>query len=428
MITRTVFVISLLLLILGYFAVELFVIRSELAMFRSHPLQMRDFANYWIAAKAYFDNDVSAIFEQKRFIALLRAEFGPDYPWHNWSYPPHYLLFCLPLAAFGYFTALYGFLAITLVFFYLATRRYLGELFAGEEDAIWNHWLFGLLLVPIVVTDIRFAQNGFLTSGLFLLALAYWRRRPVLAGIFLGLLTIKPQLGLLVPLLLLFDRNWPAIASAIATTLAMIVASGLAFGFQSWIDYVSVTVPYQSRVLTEFGDGDLYLAMMMSAYSSVRTLGFSGNAPLVVHWIFAVPAVVLLLLCVKARPGHDVRFAALIIATFIASPYVFNYDAGILCVACAALAMRYRAQWLADGPAQMQPTPRGLLELRYRLLCLVCTLPILSHLLAALVAPVAPAILLVVLASLTPQVERLWRGMFSHSVHASAWSTVGGRR
>lgn len=48
-------------------------------------------------------------------------------------------------------------------------------------------------------------QNGFLSAGLFGGALVLLERRPVLAGALFGLLTYKPHLGLLVPIVLIAD-------------------------------------------------------------------------------------------------------------------------------------------------------------------------------------------------------------------------------
>ena len=58
--------------------------------------------------------------------------------------------------------------------------------------------------------DLEFTagQNGFLTAALIGGALGLLERRPALAGICLGLLTYKPQFGLLFPFVLIADRRW----------------------------------------------------------------------------------------------------------------------------------------------------------------------------------------------------------------------------
>ena len=46
----------------------------------------------------------------------------------------------------------------------------------------------------------------------------------LLAGLAFALLTIKPQLGILVPLLLLFERNWRAIGWSAVFTVLLVLA------------------------------------------------------------------------------------------------------------------------------------------------------------------------------------------------------------
>mgnify|MGYP003694260653 FL=1 len=61
---------------------------------------------------------------------------------------------------------------------------------------------FGLLLAaafPVVLTNTLVGQNGFLTASLIGGALYLMPARPVLSGICLGLLSYKPQYGLLFP-------------------------------------------------------------------------------------------------------------------------------------------------------------------------------------------------------------------------------------
>ena len=70
---------------------------------------------------------------------------------------------------------------------------------------------FGLLLAaafPIVLNNALVGQNGFLTAALIGGTLYLMPVRPVLAGICLGLLSYKPQYGLLFPLVLIAASQW----------------------------------------------------------------------------------------------------------------------------------------------------------------------------------------------------------------------------
>lgn len=144
----------------------------------------KDFANYWAAGKLVLSGRTADLFgPQPVYFEHLKAAFGADYPWHNWSYPPHYLLLVWPLGFFGYKTAMMLFLGVTCIFY----LRAVGE-FAGRR----NH-LVWIALLPLLAHNLWAAQNGYLFAGCAIAALALRGRRPVLAGIFLGVLTIKPQ-------------------------------------------------------------------------------------------------------------------------------------------------------------------------------------------------------------------------------------------
>ena len=82
-------------------------------------------------------------------------------------------------------------------------------------------WLFLALGFPAALWNITAGQNGFLTAALIGGTLGLLERRPALAGICLGLLTYKPQFGLLFPLVLIADRRWlhNPVAAAVAAAL-----------------------------------------------------------------------------------------------------------------------------------------------------------------------------------------------------------------
>ena len=67
-------------------------------------------------------------------------------------------------------------------------------------------WLLLALAFPAVLINIGHGQNGFLTAALLGGALVVLDRRPLVAGILIGLLVYKPQFGLMIPLALLAER------------------------------------------------------------------------------------------------------------------------------------------------------------------------------------------------------------------------------
>ncbi len=147
--------------------------------------------------------------------------------------PPPYAWLVLPLTLLGARVAVYAWLAISV---------------AGLVGAWWlaapgswprrGLWLLGALAWYPVLYGLSLAQPDLVI--LFLVAAAWWlaeARKPYLAGLVLGLSVIKPQLTLVLPLVLLFAGRWRIVATWAATAAVLAVASLAAIGSQGLADY-----------------------------------------------------------------------------------------------------------------------------------------------------------------------------------------------
>ncbi|MBX3572224.1 MAG: DUF2029 domain-containing protein [Mesorhizobium sp.] len=287
----------------------------------------KDFANYWTAGKLILAGRAADLFgPHATYFAHLTKAFGPDFPWHNWSYPPHYLLFLWPLGLFGYKTAMMLFLGVTGAFFIWAARAFGGR----DNSLVW------VAIIPFVAHNLWVAQNGFLFAGCALAALAFRDSRPLLAGVFLGLLTIKPQLGVFFPFLLLAERRWLVIASAAATTFVLVGLSAVVFGVDAWRGYFAEVIPYQTLVMRELQG--TFLAMLTSIYGMLRNWGFSADTALALHVVIAIPAAVITIAAFFLGRSDRDRSVLLLVATFVVTPYALTYDLGLLTGALALLA------------------------------------------------------------------------------------------
>jgi hypothetical protein len=139
----------------------------------------------------------------------------------NWAdrrflHPPTYLMVLYPLGELSYFTALAAWQLLPLLGFLFVMLR------MGLPWAV-------LILVSIsgaVVQNIAAGQNGSLMAFFLASALLTLERRPTVAGLFFGLLTMKPQLALLIAPALIFGRHWRALIAMSVTVLAGIVGRG----------------------------------------------------------------------------------------------------------------------------------------------------------------------------------------------------------
>lgn len=341
----------------------------------------RDFSNYWMAGQLVVAGEHQDLFSQPVYFARAQQVFGPDYGLHNWGHPPHFLLVLWPLGLLGYKTAMVLFLSATLAFFVVAVTVF-RRTFAPQS----NRLILWLALVGYALMMIDTAQNGFLTAGVLLLGLAWMKDRPMLAGF--AFLTIKPQLGLLIPLLLIFDRNYRTIVWASLFTALLVALSIVFFGLSSWQAYLGETLAYQQSVMTDWYG--LFLRMMPTVFGSVRTLQFSPQAAALAQWPVSIAGAALLLWLMWNEVDPLRRAFAVLCGTFVISPYAFNYDMGALTAAAAILV---GSQQVMNRPASVA-------------IAVVAALPGVVTNLGRAHVPLSPLFLAAALAAIT--VER-WR-------------------
>jgi hypothetical protein len=290
----------------------------------------RDFANYWMAGRLALTGDYLTLFDHEAYLERLESVFGATQV-RSWSYPPHSLLFLWPLGLTGYKTAFFVFFSVTGAFFAAATVVFRRAFAPDSDRAVLTIALAGFVLLTLVA-----AQNGFFTGAVLLLAFAWLRTRPALAGLAIACLTVKPQLGLLVPVLLVLDRNWRVLIWAFICTAVLLGASVLAFGVESWSAYLAHTVPYQRSVMTEWYGS--FLAMMPTVFGSLRTIDVAVPRAALAQAIVSICALILVAALLRRERDPLVRAFVVTCGTFLVTPYAFNYDMGALTVCAAVLA------------------------------------------------------------------------------------------
>lgn len=278
----------------------------------------RDFVNTWVGAKLALSGDPGAHFGIQTYTKLLAETFYPGYPFHLWSYPPHILLFIWPWAFLPYMSGYVLYCAAGLVLYVAVVRD-------GERRA--SHLLL-LALSPAVILNIWAGQNGFVTSVLLFGGLLQLDRRPVLAGVLFGLLTIKPQLGLLLPVVLVLTRQWRTIAAAIVTALVLIATTTAIYGTSVWTAYWYNAMPTQSRVVLEGYSS--YMAHMPTAFMNAKVAGLPLVAAFGIQGVVSVLTLVAVGWTFWRRRDRDLSLALLLAATFTVTPYAFNYDMPLL--------------------------------------------------------------------------------------------------
>jgi arabinofuranan 3-O-arabinosyltransferase len=283
-----------------------------------------DFVNVVAAGRLALDGEPAAAYDWPTDKQAEVRVIGHDFAnYYGWPYPPTFLFVAAALATLPFVAAAIVSLLATLAAYVAALWGILGR--SG---------IFVALGFPAAVWNVTAGQNGFLTAALIGGTLGLLERRPALAGLCLGLLTYKPQFGLLFPLVLIADRRWLTILVAAATAIALAALSWLAFGSASWQAFMH-WLPITGHVV--LGEGDADFGRLQSVFGLIRaygggaTLAWSVQAAL----SLALAAAMIWLWC--SRAPFDLKAAALAAGTLLATSYVYMYDLVALAVAVAFL-------------------------------------------------------------------------------------------
>jgi hypothetical protein len=276
----------------------------------------RDFLNFWMYGRAAFEANPGQYYDLKTYWAAADAVTGPGYPPQLWSYPPSVMLLAAPFGAMPYMVALAIWTVLGITAFILALRLWTKD----------PRFLLPLLLAPPAIFGLVSGQFHYLATAAILAVLRWRESRPVLAGLILGLLTIKPQIGLFFPILLLATRSWRVILVASLTALAVAGLTALFWGVDVWVAYLNQGIANQSLVLSDPKNiSELYMA---TPFINARSAGLAIGGAAVVQAAASLLAVALVTMTFWRRPpAHDLRANAIFLAcaTF-GTPYMMSYD------------------------------------------------------------------------------------------------------
>lgn len=289
-----------------------------------------DFSGIWVAGREVLAGAPTRPFDHPAHAAAQAAAFGAVDGFLPWPYPPYFLAVAAALATLPYLAALALWQGGTLAL-------YAGSVGLAVRDAGLRRRdvMLAALAFPAVAVNALHGQNGFLTAALLGAGALLVPRRPLVAGVLLGLTAYKPQFALLWPLALLAGRHWRAAAAAVATVLAMTAATLWAYGDAPWRAFVA-NLPWTRSVILERGGLESY--KLESAFAAVRLLGGSVAQAYALQAVVALAAAATLAFIWWRPLDPRLKLAALVSATLLFTPYCVDYDLTMLGPALAALA------------------------------------------------------------------------------------------
>ena len=279
----------------------------------------RDFLNFWHYGLAAWNGEAMAYYDVWNYNAVLdRLIPGYDYPDQNWSYPPHYMLLAAPFGLVGYNWALAIFTGLGLFGWWKVAAQPL------------NHSESRLALFAMPTLTV-FLLCGQVSALLAVALIAIWRnldRRPLVAGLIIALLTVKPQIGLLIPLFLILTGRWKVFFAAAGGTIALIGTSLLLHGVEPWRYYLVDGISVQSTTLVD--SNVIVLGLMPTVFVNAVMSGLPKSAAMAAHATVALCAMAALGWILLRCRDPFLQFASLVVATLIVTPYLMSYDTLIL--------------------------------------------------------------------------------------------------
>ncbi|MFZ3350647.1 MAG: glycosyltransferase family 87 protein [Xanthobacteraceae bacterium] len=302
-----------------------------------------DFSNVYAAGTYVLEGKPDVPFDPPRQYTREQEIFGKATPFYGWHYPPYFLFVAGALAKLPYGVALTVWQASTLLLYLLMVWGFFSPSFRGARSArpesiIPAPSAMTLLLAlayPAVLINIGHGQNGFLTAALLGGALVILDRRPIVAGILIGLLVYKPQFGLMIPLALIAGGYWRTFAAAATTVVVLTLVTTLVFGPEVWPAFAASTEFSRTVVLEQ---GQTGWQKIQSVFSWARMWG----APIPLAYALQGALTIALGLAIvrlwRSAAAPALKSAALCLAAILATPYSLDYDMMVLAPAIAFLA------------------------------------------------------------------------------------------
>jgi hypothetical protein len=289
-----------------------------------HP-SVTDFMVFWLAGHSALKGAAAAAYVPQLHhaaeVAMSGHAFAGQLPWRN---SPLFFFVAAPLALLPYVWAFVAWVAVSLAAYSFVISR-----IARSRVA-----LVLACATPAVFINALCGQNGTLTAALIGAALLCLERRPVVGGILIGLLSYKPQFGILLPVILIAGGYWRTLITATVACVAGMLLSTLVFGtetLRAFLHYLPIT---SNEILVHGVNG---FNKLQTTYGFVRWLGFGND----IAWAAQTGLICILAAAIfwlwRRDAPYALKAAALPVATLLATPHLFMYDFPLLAVSFAFL-------------------------------------------------------------------------------------------
>ncbi|GAB5389124.1 MAG: hypothetical protein Alpg2KO_20920 [Alphaproteobacteria bacterium] len=296
---------------------------SDNLLMKNGQVAGSDFIVFYTAAKMALAGDGLVAYELKAFMAQQKQVVPGVNLIYPWLYPPGVLAAMSPLGALSYGAAYLVWNIISASIFAFGCYRLLpGRLTIPV-----------VLAVPVVMVCVLHGQVSLILAGLLALMFRFMiDRKLLMAGIMLGLMTLKPQIALWFGLPILAFRLWPMLGGAIIGSLILHGLGFVVFG----VDGIRIFLEAGQNYSTTFKGASLQFPKIPTLVGFVATfdkqMAQSVALASLTGGMFAVLVFSLKLHRMRQMgrtglAGPEMYFFAMLVAViWISIPYLYHYD------------------------------------------------------------------------------------------------------
>lgn len=312
----------------------------------THEMPEVDYSLLWAAGKLASTGHASQLYDGPSFATWRRHLFGDGLQRLDWLYPPPMVALGMAVSRLPLLPGYFLWMALVCVISMWALRG------AGLS---WRVVLLGFFGPPMW-RGLAIGQIAPLAASLVAAGLLEAKGAPVRAGIKLALATLKAHLGVLVPVVWLAQRRWPAFCVATIGTIGLAALSTAVLGFGMWATFlhgsgVSARALVEAPTPSGFPLNAASVFWMARSFSLSIELAYAAQITAAIAATFSV--------WMAARFGNDTAAAAVTICLIpLVSPYLYASDLVGYSIVVAMLAERQPvgvlpiALWLCPGVSE----------------------------------------------------------------------------
>jgi hypothetical protein len=279
-----------------------------------HGVVGGDFLAFYMAGDFALRGDALTAYDFEAFDEALQARAPSEHLGMMWQYPPTVFFLVAPFALLPYKLSFILWCAIGAGVLALA----LSHLGVKRRD------LRLLILSPLCLGVIDNGQISMLTAALLFIAAYNPKEKWLIAGIAAGLLTIKPQLGILLPVAFVVIGAWRTILTAAATAAILHLPSIVVYGVESWRSFLLAVARLNSDVtgagLNTPPNG------MTTLFGQLRMVGASSDVAIPLQYAFTAAVALLVAYCWRKSADPLAKAALLCAGAILATPYAYGYE------------------------------------------------------------------------------------------------------